>query len=185
MRRVVVLPQPDGRRSVAKEPLGTSNETSSTGAALPNRLVIWEPRRCAAFTATEPTASTTRHPQREAPARERGEDDEGGDGHRDVGDGERGRTAPVEVVHELVDAYRRDRRRRREEEDDDRERRHRAHERRHEADTQRATEQGPHDVPEAAEPRRPEARRRLVDGPIDLAESGDRGLVADRDVPEH
>src|SRR5437899_8397044 len=164
MRSVVVLPQPDGPRSVANEPLGTSNETSSTAAALPNRLVIWETRRCAGFTATEPTASTTGHPQREAPARERGEDDEGRDRHRDVGDGERGRAAPVEVVHELVDADRRDGRRGSEEEDDDRQRRDRAHERRHEADAQRATEQGSHDVPEATEPRRAEARRRLVNG---------------------
>src|SRR5438093_954761 len=150
MRRVVVLPQPDGPRSVANEPLGTSNETSSTAAALPNRLVIWETRRCTAALAGE-AGLATRHPQREAPARERGEDDEGRDRHRDVGDGERGRAAPVEIVHELVDAYRGDGRRGSEEEDDDRQRRDRAHERRHEADAQRATEQGSHDVPEATE----------------------------------
>src|SRR5438445_7471766 len=119
MRRVVVLPQPDGPRSVANEPLGTSNETSSTAAALPNRLVIWETRRCAGFTATEPTASTTGHPQREAPARERGEDDKGRDRHRDVGHRERGRAAPVEVIHELVDPDRRGRRRGTEKKDDD------------------------------------------------------------------
>src|SRR5207245_2182722 len=134
MRRVVVLPQPDGPRSVANEPLGTSNETSSTAAALPNRLVIWETRRCTASLAGEAGVergvegagagapgrgsdppskdrSTTGHPQREAPARERGEDDKGRDRHRDVGDGERGRAAPVEVVHELVDADRGDGRR--------------------------------------------------------------------------
>src|SRR5713101_1673318 len=117
MRRVVVFPQPDGPRSVANAPLGTSNETSSTAAALPKRFVTWRTVRCAdrggcrGFSPCEETTLATRHPQREPPACERGEDDEGEDRHRDVGHGERGRAAPVEVVHELVDADRGDRRR--------------------------------------------------------------------------
>src|SRR5207302_1923574 len=36
-----------------------------------------------------------------------------------------------------------------------------------------------------AQPRRAKARRRLVDGAVDLPQPGDRGLVPDGDVPEH
>src|SRR3989442_1164206 len=134
MRRVVVFPQPDGPRRVANAPFGTSNETSSTAAALPKRFVTWRTVRCAdrggcggggrgprerSDPPCEEMALTTRHPQREPSACERREDDEGDDRHRDVGNGERGRAAPVEVVHELVDADRGDRRRRREKEVDE------------------------------------------------------------------
>src|SRR3989442_4814899 len=50
MRSVVVLPQPDGPRSVANAPFGTSNDTSSTAVTPPKRFVTCDTRRCGSFT---------------------------------------------------------------------------------------------------------------------------------------
>src|SRR6266567_2503698 len=112
MRSVVVLPQPDGPRSVANDPRGTSNETSSTAALVPKRFVMWVSRRCAVSATTESCHSE--------PAAETLDDEDDDDRHPDVADGERGRPTPVEVVHELEDGDRRRGRSRRGQEDDDR-----------------------------------------------------------------
>src|SRR5256885_10584576 len=184
MRSVVVLPHPDGPSSVANAPFGTSNETSSTAVTPPNRFVTCETRRWTA-SGTRVTESGTRRSKCDPPAREHGEDDERDDGHPDVGDGERGRASPVEVVHELIDAYRGHGRRRREQEDHHRERRHGPHEGRHEPDAERTTEHRQEDVSEAAELRRTEAGPGFVQPPGDPAEPGAPGLVPNRGVPRH
>src|SRR5437868_3363656 len=112
MRSVVVLPQPDGPRSVANDPFGTSKDTSSTAVTPPKRLVTCDTRTCAVWT----LGSGTCGPERDAaPCHER-EEQERDDRHPDVGDRVCGRGAPVEVADELVDADRRDGRGRREEE---------------------------------------------------------------------
>src|SRR2546427_3860265 len=180
MRSVVVFPQPDGPRSVAKAPFGTSKETSFTAATAPKRLVTCETRR---WIAADPTLAT-RHAEGDAPAREEREHRQRGDRERDVRDGEGGRAAPVKVVHELVDTDGRDGRGRREEEDHDGEGRHRPDECRHEASGERPAQHGQKHLAKAAKPGRAEARRGLVDGPIDLPQAGHRGLVSDGDVPE-
>src|SRR5947208_11900440 len=128
IRRVVVFPQPDGPRRVAKEPFGTSKETSSTAVTPPNRFVTCETRTCA--------VSGTSRSQRDAPASEDREDEERDDRHADVGNGVGGRGAPVKVAHELIDADRGGRRRRREQEDHKRESRDGADEGRDESDPQ-------------------------------------------------
>src|SRR5205085_2013868 len=148
---------PDGPRSVANAPLGTSNETSSTASTPPNRLVTWDTRRW--------TASGTGGTKGDPAAREHGEDDERDDGHADVGDGEGRRPSPVEVVHELVDADRGHGRRRREEEDHHRQRRDGPHECRHEPDPERPPQHRQEHVPQAARLRRADARPGLVQPP--------------------
>src|SRR5438067_60043 len=132
MRNVVVFPQPEGPRSVANEPRGTSNEMSSTAAASPNRFVTWVRRRWALSATAESCHSQ--------PAAETLDDDEHHHRHADVADRERRRPAPVEVVDQLEDGDGRGRRSWREQEDDDRERRDGANERRDEPDLDRSAE---------------------------------------------
>src|ERR1051326_5893728 len=131
MRSVVVLPQPDGPSSVAKEPRGTSNDTSSTAVVSPNFFVTWSRRRWTSGTSAS---------ERDAATRQHRDDAERRDGEPDVGHGEGCRSTPVQVADQLEDTDRRDRAARREEEDDDGERRNRAQERRDEPDAYRAAE---------------------------------------------
>src|SRR6266542_4070695 len=97
MRNVVVLPQPDGPSRVVKLPCGISSETSSTAGAVAfsNRLLSATSRTCA--------SGIGQLVQPHAPAADRPEHNQDRDGARDHGHREGGRTAPVEVIHELED----------------------------------------------------------------------------------
>src|ERR1700674_5572252 len=93
MRRVVVLPHPDGPSNVVKLAAGISSETSSPAAAAPNRLLTWTSRTCPSSIGNRAkTDSATAQPP---------DADQDDRRHADDGGGERGSAAPVEVVDEL------------------------------------------------------------------------------------
>src|SRR5947209_19191317 len=99
MRRVVVLPQPDGPSNVVKLARGISSETSSTAAAAPptKHLVSLTRRTCGSSSGIWDFAEADAPPAH-APDRQ-----QHCDGHADDRDGERRRAAPVEVVDQLED----------------------------------------------------------------------------------
>src|SRR5581483_788686 len=175
MRRVVVFPQPEGPRSVANEPRGTSKDTSSTAAVSPKRFVTRSSRRWMSGTGASKCDAASRE------ERDRAERD---DREADVRHRERRGASPVQIADELEDADRRDGAARREQEDDDGQRRHGTDERRHEADAQRSAEHRHEDVTEAAQAGGAEARGGLVQRAVDLTQARHRGLIAHRDVPE-
>src|SRR5882762_8097369 len=99
MRRVVVLPQPDGPRSVVKLARGISSEMSSTAAAAPpvKRLVSLTRRTCGSSSGIGDFAEAyapTAHPP---------DQQQHSDGRADHRDGKCRRAAPVEVVDQLED----------------------------------------------------------------------------------
>src|SRR5919201_6360504 len=99
IRRVVVFPHPEGPRRVAKAPLGTSKETSSTAVTSPKPLVRCDTRTWAASATArseERLASGTSRSERHPAPREDREDRERDDRHGDVGDGERRGRSPVQ-----------------------------------------------------------------------------------------
>src|SRR5215213_7417262 len=91
MRRIVVLPQPEGPSRVVKLPRGTVSETSLTAGGLaPKRLVTPRSSTCASGTGDLLQADPS-------PGQE-GDDRDREHGQRDDRDREGGRAAPVEVV---------------------------------------------------------------------------------------
>src|SRR5919201_4299664 len=106
MRKVVVLPQPEGPSNVVKLPRGMSSETSSTAA--------WPPpeKRFVRFTRRTWTCSGIRHLfQSHPPTRNSPDQEQHADGHGDHGHRKGGRPAPVEVIDQLEDGDGRHRRR--------------------------------------------------------------------------
>src|SRR5579884_4429045 len=126
MRRVVVLPQPDGPRIVVKLPRGTSSDTRSTAAMSgEKRLLTFTSRRWASASGylLQAQAAPTNSP----------DDGQYGHGHGDDGHREGRGAAPVEVVDEMEDGDGRHGRRRGKQENDHGQRGDSAHERGDEA----------------------------------------------------
>src|SRR5437867_1812899 len=110
MRRVVVLPQPEGPSNVVKLARGISSETSSTAAAAPptKRFVSLTRRTCG--------SSIGDLAETDPPTADRPDHQQDGDGHANDRHGERRGTAPVKVVDQLEDGDGGDRRARGEQE---------------------------------------------------------------------
>src|SRR5437899_2427094 len=143
---------------------------SSTAAVSPNLFVTWSSRRWTAPASRGGGALGlgTGGSEGDPAAREERDAAEREDRHTDVGDGERRRAPPVQVIHELEDADGRHSRPRREEEDDDRQRRDGPYKGRDESDADRSAEHWDQHIAEAAQARCAEARRGLVHRAVDL-----------------
>src|SRR5690606_22329027 len=189
IRNRVVLPQPDGPRSVSIAPFSTSRLTSSTATTTgPPSWPGNSLRRATSLTSTA-TATPLSEPHRRgrlgAAPDEAADDQHRHEDDREQDDAERGRDAEPAGAYLVQDLDGHQVPVRRHEEDRGADRRHRPHEREHEAREERGRDQGQRDLPERRHAVGAEVLGRLLDRRVDLPQHGDTVLDAYRHVPEH